>query len=427
MKAAPTGKKKGNTQAMASQMSGVVKGGPRGRAAGENGAGDEARGVYIHFPYCLQKCPYCDFVSYATERADVPHERYADAVIAEMNQRRDELIGKRVASVFFGGGTPSLWKPEELGRVLDHLRQMACFEQDVEITAEANPSSLDEAKAKALKHVGVNRLSIGVQGLQRERLQFLGRLHDETGGLRAVAEALSSGMDRVSADVIYGVAGGAAQSVDEAASEVSRVVDTGITHVSAYALTIEPSTVFGELARKNALPMLADDQLADMFLAVRNALETRGFVHYEVSNYARAGHESRHNLGYWRGLDYVGLGCAAYGTVSTEAGHARRYRNKTDPEKYIRAALTTDSTEGHSEALTPEMRLRERIMLGLRLAEGFDLSSAAEALGVAAWTNERRRAADKLVRKGWLSISEGRLQVPAKAWLFADGTAAELF
>ncbi|MBK8257367.1 MAG: radical SAM family heme chaperone HemW [Polyangiaceae bacterium] len=408
-------------------MSGFVPSEPGQSGTGDPGAGGEPRGVYIHFPYCLQKCPYCDFVSYATERAEVPHERYADAVIAEMEQRRNELVGKRVASVFFGGGTPSLWKAEELGRVLHHLRQMACFEANVEITAEANPSSLDEAKARSLKGVGVNRLSIGVQGLRRERLEFLGRLHDETGGLHAVKEALASGMERVSADVIYGVAGGAAQTVEDAASEVSRVVDTGITHVSAYALTIEPSTVFGELARKNALPMLAEDQLADMFLAVRDALETRGFVHYEVSNYARAGHESRHNLGYWRGLDYVGLGCAAYGTVSTGDGNARRYRNKTDPEKYIRAALTGPSTEGHAEALTAETRLRERIMLGLRLAEGLDLSAAADALGVPAWTNERRRAADKLVRKGWLSISAGRLSVPPKAWLFADGTAAELF
>ncbi|MEZ4313155.1 MAG: hypothetical protein R3F14_34485 [Polyangiaceae bacterium] len=205
------------------------------------------------------------------------------------------------------------------------------------------------------------------------------------------------------------------------------MADTGVTHVSAYALTIEASTVFGELSRRNALPMLGDDAIAEAFLAVREALLARGFEHYEVSNYARAGHEARHNLGYWRGLDYVGLGCAAYGTVTDAEGSARRYRNKTDPARYMGLALSGQAVEGSSEELPGEVRLRERIMLGLRLAEGLDLGAAADALGVPAWTNERRRAADKLVRRGWLSVEGGRLRVPPSAWLFADGAAAELF
>jgi coproporphyrinogen III oxidase-like Fe-S oxidoreductase len=175
------------------------------------------------------------------------------------------------------------------------------------------------------------------------------------------------------------------------------------------------------------LPMLGDDAVADAFSAVRAALEERGFSHYEVSNYAKPGHEARHNLGYWRGRDYVGLGCAAYGTVSGEGGSARRYRNRTDPERYMRAALAGQSTEGSSEALDPETRLRERIMLGLRLAEGVDLQAAAAELGVEAWTADRKRAADRLVRKGHLAIDGGRIEVPRAAWLFADGAAAALF
>lgn len=384
-------------------------------------------GVYVHFPWCLQKCPYCDFVSFATERSAIDHRGYADAVLAEIAHRRRDLDGRPVGTIFFGGGTPSLWEPEELGRVIDRLREVVAVDEDVEITVECNPSSLDEARARALRAAGANRLSIGVQGLDRERLQFLGRLHDERGGLQALRDALASGIDRVSADVIYGVAGGRAQRVEEAADEVGRVADTGVTHVSAYALTIEPSTVFGDLARKGTLPILQEDTVADAFLAVRAALEARGFVHYEVSNYARPGHEARHNLGYWRGLDYVGLGCAAYGTVSTGDGRARRYRNRTDPQRYMAEALAGRSPEGSSEDLPAETRLRERIMLGLRLAEGLDLGAAADELGVPAWTNERRRAADKLLRKGLLSMEGGRVRVPATAWLLADGVAAELF
>lgn len=389
-------------------------------------------GIYVHFPWCLKKCPYCDFVSFAADRAAIDHRGYADAVLAEMDQRRASLEGRRVATVFVGGGTPSLWEPEEMGRVLARIRAWCDVAGDLEVTVECNPTSLDEGRARALGEAGANRLSIGVQGLSRERLEFLGRLHDETGGLVAVRQALASGIGRVSADVIYGVAGGKAQSAEEAAWEVGRVADTGVTHVSAYALTIEPSTVFGELSRKGTLPILPDDAVAEAFLAVREALEKRGFEHYEVSNFAKPGHEARHNLGYWRGRDYVGLGCAAYGTVSTEGGRARRYRNKTDPEKYMAAARRgaesgRAATEGSSEDLDPETRLRERIMLGLRVAEGLDLEGSAEELGVVAWTKERRRAADKLVKRGHLAIEGRRLKVPHGAWLFADGVAAELF
>lgn len=407
---------------------GATQAGPRSATqVGSRSAARSDVGVYVHFPWCLKKCPYCDFVSFATERSAIDHAGYADAVLAELRGRRSELAGARIATIFIGGGTPSLWEPAELGRVLAALREEAEVASDVEITVECNPSSLDEARARALAAAGANRLSVGVQGLDRDRLEFLGRLHDADGGLRAVREALASGIDRVSADVIYGVGGGRAQSADEAAAEVGRVAGTGVTHVSAYALTVEPSTMFGELSRKGKLPMLEEEIVADTFLAVREALEARGYVHYEVSNYARPGHEARHNLGYWRGNDYVGLGCAAYGTLSTGSGRGRRYRNRTDPARYMAEALAGRTTEGSSEELPAETRLRERIMLGLRLAEGLDLAAAADELGVPAWTNERRRAADRLVRKGLLEIEGGRVRVPARSWLFADGVAAELF
>ena len=390
-------------------------------------SGPRACGVYVHFPWCLKKCPYCDFVSFAAERPSIDHRGYADAVLAELEKRRPELEGREVATVFVGGGTPSLWEPAELGRVITRLRELAPFSGDVEITVECNPTSLDEARARALRAAGANRLSVGVQGLDRERLSFLGRLHDEKGGLLAVRQALASGIERVSADVIFGVGGGRPETSLEAREEVGLVADTGVTHVSAYALTIEASTMFGELARKGTLPILGDDAIAEAFLAVRGALEARGFVHYEVSNYAKPGHEARHNLGYWRGRDYVGLGCAAYGTISEPGGGARRYRNRTDPERYQAAALAGESTEGSSEALDAETRLRERIMLGLRLAEGLDLDAAAAELGVPAWTAERRRAADRLARRGRLVVEGGRVRVPHGEWLFADGVAADLF
>jgi oxygen-independent coproporphyrinogen-3 oxidase len=389
----------------------------------------EPIGVYVHFPYCLKKCPYCDFVSFARERDTIDHRGYADAVIAELGRRQGALAGKRLATIFIGGGTPSLWDPVEVGRVLRAILAAAdARDPEVEVTAESNPTSLDEDRARALVDAGVNRLSVGVQSLDEDRLRFLGRLHDAGGGLAAVAAAVRAGVPRVSADMIYGVAAGAAANAPEtAANEVGRVADLGVTHVSAYSLTIEPGTQFGDLARRGKLPLAPDESVADAFYAVEEALARRGFAHYEISNYAHPGQEARHNLGYWRGDDYLGLGCAAFGTLSTGGGAAVRYRNHKDPLRWAAAALSGEPLESEQEELSGETRLKERIMLGLRLADGLDLDQAAAALGVPAWPAARRRAADKLVARGRLAVADGRVHVPARARLWTDGVAAELF
>jgi putative oxygen-independent coproporphyrinogen III oxidase len=384
--------------------------------------------VYVHFPFCLAKCPYCDFTSYARARGEIDHAGYADAVLAEIDARGAAFEGARIETVFFGGGTPSLWEPAELGRVLAGILARAEVAADVEITAECNPSSLDEARARALLDAGVNRLSVGVQSLDEERLRFLGRLHDADGGLAAVRAAIRAGAPRVSGDLIYAVATDARiASADEAARDVAAVADLGPTHVSAYSLTIEPGTAFGELARKGRLPIAPDDAAADAYLAVEAALEARGFEHYEISNYAKPGAEARHNLGYWRGRDYLGLGCGAYGTLSTSRGEAVRYRNFTAPEVYVERARSGASLDASQERLDAEVRLRERIMLGLRLKDGLDLEAAASELGLAAWTPARRRAADKLVANGRIAIEGGRLRVTRAARLHTDGIAVELF
>ncbi|APR77705.1 Hypothetical protein A7982_03052 [Minicystis rosea] len=386
-------------------------------------------GVYVHFPYCLKKCPYCDFVSFARERETIDHVGYADAVIAELSRRRAALAGRRLATIFIGGGTPSLWEPAQLGRVVRAILDASdARDPEVEITAECNPTSLDEERARMLVDAGVNRLSIGVQGLDADRLRFLGRLHDPDGGLAAVAAAVRAGVPRVSADLIYGVAAGAnADAPATAAAEVARVADLGVTHLSAYSLTIEPGTQFGDLAKRGKLPIAADDSVAEAFFAVEETLVQRGFAHYEISNYAKPGQEARHNLGYWRGDDYLGLGCAAFGTLSTEGGAAVRYRNHRDPIRWAAAAQSGDALESEREELDAETRLRERIMLGLRLADGLDLDRAASTLGVDAWPPARRRAADKLLARGRLEMEAGRVRVPARARIWTDGVASELF
>lgn len=381
--------------------------------------------VYVHFPWCLEKCPYCDFVSYPAARDAIDHGGYADAVLAELGARVARLEGEfELASVFVGGGTPSLWEPAELARVLCAIRA-ALPGGDVEVTAECNPSSLDEARAGALLAAGVNRLSVGVQSLDDARLGFLGRLHDGDGARRALSDARRAGAARLSGDLIFGVHD---EAPEVARDEAVALVELGLSHLSAYALTIEAGTRFGELARRGRLPLADDGRVAESFVAIDEALAARGLEHYETSNYARPGEASRHNLGYWRGHAYLGLGCAAVGAAPTSEGWVR-YKNPVSPGKYVSFAnrCAPDAELAMREPLEPETRLRERIMLGLRLAEGLDLERAGVDLGVTGWTDARRRAADRLVARGRLARDGARIRVPRPSWLFADGVAAELF
>lgn len=374
--------------------------------------------VYVHFPWCLAKCPYCDFASAAVRRGEVPHEAYADAVVSELERRASALGGRRLESVFFGGGTPSLWDARAIGRVLAAVR--AAFDEeapDLEITVECNPTSLDREKAAALREAGVSRASIGVQSLDAGRLRFLGRLHDADGALRAL-EAASAELPRVSGDLMFGMPG---QRPDDFAREVERVLETGVRHVSAYALTIEPDTQFGALHRKGKLSVARDEDYADTFLRAEEVLAGAGFAHYEVSNYARAGEESRHNLHYWAAGDYLGLGAGAVGCLS-EGASARRWRNDPRPERY----LERPGAEVFEELLEPADRVREALMLGLRTARGIDLRAVREATGVDP-REGRERALARRLERGDVALEGDRLFVPAPRWLVLDSIVADLF
>ncbi len=381
--------------------------------------------VYVHFPWCLEKCPYCDFVSLKTERSAIEHLAYAELVLEELRHRAAKLrrirLAPRLRSIFIGGGTPSLWAPPAMGRALAGIRAELDAASDVEITVECNPTSLDDAQLDGMLHAGVNRLSIGVQSLDDERLRFLGRKHDARLARQAVLSAVRSGA-RVSADLIHGVHG---QSPEAAAKEAHALLDLGVGHLSSYSLTIEPRTRFGELARRQKLPLLDDALVAESVDAVSRATRSRGLSHYEISNHARPGQEARHNLAIWRGGDYLGLGCAAVGAVPTASGHVR-YRNRITPSAYAAQVHEGLGAPESEEAIDAETRLRERIMLGLRLEEGVDLARAKEELGVDPWTSERRAALDRLVRRGLIERAGSVVRLPHGAFRYADGVARDL-
>jgi putative oxygen-independent coproporphyrinogen III oxidase len=391
-------------------------------------ANEPPLGVYVHFPWCLQKCPYCDFYSLATERAAIPHRAYADAILCELERRAPELDEPPpLGSIFFGGGTPSLWEPRELGRVLRRILELFPSRGSVEVTAECNPSSFDERRAAELLEAGINRVSLGAQSLDAERLAFLGRLHDGAGALGAVRTALRAGFSRVSADLIFGVSG---QSPEAARDEARAVAELGPTHVSAYALTIEPGTRFGQLAKAKSLPLLSDDLVARSFELVAETLEGMGFAHYEISNFAREGHYAEHNLAIWRGGTYVGIGAGAWGTVRT-AGSLLRYRNAPAVDRYQAATAgaplwSVSPLVSDTEHIQPSTSVIERLLLGLRLAEGVDLDVLSRATGTAVRTPERERAIEALVQKQRLIRDGTRVRIPKHAWLFSDAVIREL-
>lgn len=381
--------------------------------------------AYVHFPWCLQKCPYCDFASGAIRRDEVAHRQYADAVLAELASRAAGLSEHRLVSVFFGGGTPSLWAPAELGRVLSGVRgafaARAPGDDDPEVTVECNPSSLDQRHAAALREVGVGRLSIGVQSLDDERLRFLGRLHSADGALTALRDALAE-MPRVSGDLMFGMPG---QTAGDFTGEARRLLEMGLQHISAYALTIEPDTQFGQLHRKGRLKLATEGDFANTFEATHALMAEAGLEHYEVSNYAAAGEGSLHNLHYWRGGSYLGLGAGAVGMLHDGATGGRRYRNQPKPQDYL-AAPQARSAEVFDETLGAGDLVNEALMLGLRTAEGVDVGALHSRTGVAL-LDDRRADIDAQRALGNLALDGDRLHVPHDRWLHLDSIVATLF
>ena len=375
--------------------------------------------VYVHFPWCARKCPYCDFATEPLRVAELPHEAYTDALLRELEARADDLHGRVLKSIFFGGGTPSLWRPAALGRALDAIRSAFGGEvDDLEVTVECNPSSLTRANAARLREAGVNRLSIGVQSLRDTHLDFLGRLHDSKRAIAALYEAVAE-MPRVSADLMFGMPG---QSGAELSEDIGRIADTGVRHVSAYALTIEEKTMFGSLHRAGKLRVADEEQYAFLFELAEERFASLGWSHYEVSNYAAKGEESRHNLHYWRGGAYVGLGAAAVGCLDSGVGRAERWRNDPNPQRY----LSQRTLEVETEELGPEELIREALMLGLRTREGVDLADTERRAGRDVEAG-REREIERALRRGDLIRENGWLRVPQSRWLKLDGIVRDLF
>jgi putative oxygen-independent coproporphyrinogen III oxidase len=358
--------------------------------------------IYIHWPFCRSKCPYCDFNSHVRERID--HARWRGALIAELEHYARDTLGRTVTSVFFGGGTPSLMEPETVGALIARVRELWPVAGDVEITLEANPTSAEIDKFRAFRAAGVNRVSLGVQSLVATDLAFLGRQHDAAQALAAVRMAART-FERFSFDLIYARP---RQTLEQWRQELDRALEFAAGHISLYQLTIEPGTQFEQAVARGDFRVLDEERAAELYEATVARLGTAGLADYEISNFARPGEESRHNLTYWRYGDYVGIGPGAHGRL-TLGGDKFATRQHRAPEAWLDRVEQGGHATRQRDLVPRTERRNEMLMMGLRLKEGVPLAriEGESALPFAQTIDATRLK--RLIDGGFLALSDDRL------------------
>lgn len=374
---------------------------------------DPGFGVYVHIPFCKHRCHYCDFNTY--EGQEELHPDYVDALVETI--RRCGPGARPATSIFFGGGTPTLLPAAQLGRILRAIAESTGVASGAEVTIEANPETVDEAKFDALLGAGFNRVSIGVQSLAPGVLSRLGRTHSAQRALAAICAAQRAGFDEVNADLIYGSPW---ESASDWTMSLEGVVAVCPEHISAYALTVEEGTPLHALVASGRAPDVDPDIQAERHELASEVLGGAGYERYEVSNWARPGHASQHNVLYWSAGDYLGVGAGAHGHLG-----GRRYWNERLPREFIARVSSGASTESGSETLDCEQRAGEAMMLGLRLASGVQLDEFAVRFGEG-WLLARSGELVRLEAAGALESSGGWLRLAPRSTLLANDILCRL-
>ena len=355
--------------------------------------------LYIHIPWCVRKCPYCDFNSHNAPQS-IPQSEYVAALLADLDQDLPLAQGRPLVSIFFGGGTPSLFAPDTIARILDSVAQRLAFASGIEITLETNPGTVEHGPFAGYRNAGVNRISFGVQSFDNEALERIGRIHDAQQAERAVKSAQDAGIENLNLDLMYALP---QQTLAGALSDVEKGISLQTPHLSHYQLTLEPNTPFAA----NPPPLPDDDAAWDMQEACQVRLAAAGLAQYEVSAYARPGRECAHNLNYWNFGDYLGIGAGAHGKATCSDGTVRRRWKVRAPRGYLEHAATPRRIGG-DDAIVPEQLPFEFMLNALRLNTGFSLGdfSARTGLSAAAIDSELQ---DALLR-GWLERTGDRIR-----------------
>ncbi len=366
--------------------------------------------LYIHYPFCLSRCPYCGFASSVLdeERAS----RYHMSLKAELSMRAGEKPwrGNRLRSMYLGGGTPTLMSPEYLEELLDDIREAFVCPPEIEITIETNPGTCTGDYLAAFRKAGVNRLSIGAQSFHDDELRVLGRTHSPGDIRTTIRQARQAGFNNLSLDLIYGIPG---QSVNSFIDSVKQALDLEPQHLSTYSLTIEEGTEFERMVKSNQMPAPDPDLAAEQYIALCDVIRRSGFEHYELTNFARPGFRSEHNVTYWRRIPYLGLGVSAH----SFNGRLRTW-NPRDIDEYINRLAEGKGPQEGGESLSSVEELEEQVYLGLRTSDGIELETIREICG--------SETVQDLLRSGFLVINGGRLQMVEERWLMLDEIVLKL-
>lgn len=376
-------------------------------------------GLYVHIPFCARRCPYCDFAIVANAKSEFV-ENYVAALRVELastlqSARANET--RELSSIFFGGGTPSALKGEVLASLLELIRENFPIARDAEITLEANPEDATIEMLSTLRAAGWNRISFGAQSFDSNQLKFLGRRHDSAQVENSIESARAAGFENLSLDLIYALPG---QTRAQWRSTLARAVELNVSHLSCYSLTIENGTNFGRRAKLGTLVPVESDAQAELMQDAQEILSAADYSRYEVSNYARPGLESSHNLNCWRGGDYLACGNSAHGHLN-----GVRWWNERDPQTYVALMEAGKSARAGEEILTPRERLDELVMLGLRTREGFDLQKVSSRLNLDV-KRELNGALQDLLARGVLEAQDQTIRLCAASMPVADAVAARL-
>lgn len=371
-------------------------------------------GIYIHIPFCKQACTYCDF-HFSTSMAN--KGKVVDAILSEIELRKNFIGNEPVETLYFGGGTPSLLDGDELERIIEAVRENFNLSDNIEFTLEANPDDLSEEKVKMLAQKGINRLSIGVQSFDDKYLKWMNRAHRSEESISSVLRAQSAGITNISIDLIYGLPD---LAISEWEHEIEKAIGLGVTHISAYCLTVETNTALGYRVRKGKEKPVNEEAASIQFEVLVRKLAEAGFEQYEVSNFARNGYYSRHNTSYWKGISYLGIGPSAH-----SFGAGFREWNVANNMRYIRD-IEAGILPLTREELTLENRINEWIMTGLRTKWGIDFDFGIAEFGVDLRT-ENKLFLNKIVSEDEAIIDGSVMHLTRKGLFLADGIASELF
>ena len=378
---------------------------------------EPAFGVYVHWPFCASKCPYCDFNSHVRHNS-IDQEMFVEAYVREISHMASLIPNRKVTSIFFGGGTPSLMEPRTVEKILDCIDEHWSVSRDCEISLEANPTSVEASRFRAYREVGINRVSIGVQSLDDSQLKFLGRQHTAAEAIKAI-ELAREIFPRMSFDLIYARP---EQDAEKWEAELGAALKLSADHLSLYQLTIEHGTPFYELRKRGKLEPLAENPSAELYELTQEITRAAGFDTYEISNHAKPDAECQHNLIYWRGQDYAGIGPGAHGRLSVNEGRLATETLKS-PEEWWQKTMVEGHGMVEKTLLSRQERADELLLMGLRLAEGIDLARYEEIAGAPL---DPERIEFLTVLDMVQNLENGRIRATPRGFLLLDAVVADL-